>query len=275
MKKFIYYFFAVLFPLGVYAQETPVNGVNPDKVDSLTQVVDALSSRVKESEDDRRNESIWKKRSKYFQFGYMNQTLNNQDIPDLKWKSDFGVSLSFGRTFYLHRKPLFNMLKFGLDATWMDISYAKYSQPEGWGKEPFGPSEQFYPDEDGEDIDLGVHQVELGLHVGPSITLNPVSHLKVSGYFHFIPSGSIIIMNDEANASYVSNFAIGGAIAYKAVSLGIESRWGKAKYNSFSVDEDAIDTDNVEEDFNLDNALVSGKNRMKTKSVRFYLTFRF
>jgi len=271
MKKFIYYFFASLFPLGVYAQETPVNGVNLDKVDSLTQVVNDLSSHVKKVEDDKRNESIWKKRSKYFQIGYMNQTLTNQDIPDLKWKSDFGVSLSFGRTFYLHKKPLFNMLKFGLDATWMDISYAKYSQPEGW-VEPSESSEQVDPSED---IDLGVHQVEFGLHVGPSITLNPVNHLKISGYFHFIPSGSIIIMNDEANASYVTNFAVGGAIAYKAISLGIESRWGKAKYSSFSVDENAADFEEMEEDFNVDDVLVTGKNRMKTKSLRFFLTFRF
>lgn len=90
--------------MGVYAQETPVNGVNLDKVDSLTQVVNDLSSHVKKVEDDKRNESIWKKRSKYFQIGYMNQTLTNQDIPDLKWKSDFGVSKEgslFGRVVQL------------------------------------------------------------------------------------------------------------------------------------------------------------------------------
>lgn len=271
MKKFIYCFLAWLFPLGVYAQKAPVNDVHSDKVDSLTQVVNDLSSQVKKAEDDKRSEAIWKKRSKYFQIGYMNQTLTNQDIPDMKWKSDFGVSLAFGRTFYLHKKPLFNMLKFGLDATWLDISYAKYSQPEGW-VEPSEAIEQEYPEEE---IDLGVHQVELGLHVGPSITLNPVNHLKISGYFHFIPSGSILIMNDEANSSYVSNFAAGAAIAYKAISLGIESRWGKAKYNSFSGDESAMDTEDMEGDFDLDDALTSGKNRMITKSIRFYLTFRF
>lgn len=167
------------------------------------------------------------------------------------------------------------MLKFGFDFTWIDISCAKYSSPEGWMEEPSVSVDPEYPEEDEEDIDLGMHQVEVGLHIGPSITLNPVNHLKVSTYFHFIPSGSVAILNDEANASYVSNFAIGGAIAYKAISFGIESRWGKAKYNSFSVDEDAVDTDDMEEDFDVDNVLVSGKNRMKTKSLRFYLIFRF
>ena len=34
----------------------------------------------------------------------------------------------FWKTYYLH-KPLLNMIKFGIDATWFDISYAKYSEP--------------------------------------------------------------------------------------------------------------------------------------------------
>ena len=72
----------------------------------------------------------------------------------------------------------------------------------------------------------------------------------------------------------VSNFAFGGAISYKAISYGVESRWGKAKYNSFSVDEDAIDNPDIG-DFNPDDVLIKGKNRMKTKSVRFFLTLRF
>ena len=96
----------------------------------------------------------------------------------------------------------------------------------------------------------------------------------MSGYFHFIPSGSILVLNDEVNASYVSNFAYGGAISYKAISFGVESRWGKAKYNSFSVDDEAIDNPGTE-NLNPNDVLIKGENRMKTKSVRFYLTFRF
>lgn len=72
--------------------------------------------------------------------------------------------------FYLHKKPLFNMLKFGLDATWFDVSYAKYSHRK--------------------------HQTRLILKKE-----SPIDHLKVSGYFHFIPSGSILVLNYEVNAS--------------------------------------------------------------------------
>lgn len=268
MKKIVYFFLAYIFPMGIYSQETITNGEHTDKTDSLTQVVNELSLKVRKVEADKHNESIWKKRNKYFYIGYINQKLTYQDISGLEWKSDFGVSLGFGRTYYLHKKPLFNILKFGLDATWLDISYAKYSQSEGWVE----PTD---PEEDSDDFDLGVHQVEFGLHVGPSITLNPANHLKLNGYFHFIPSASIVIMNDEANANYVSNFAVGGSIAYKAFSLGIESRWGKAKYNSFFVNEDVVDTDDTENDFDVNNTLLSSKNHLKTNSLRFYLILRF
>ena len=81
-------------------------------------------------------------------------------------------------------------------------------------------------------------------------------------------------MNDEANVNYVSNFAVGGAIAYKVISLGIESRWGKAKYNSFSIDEEGDDSD-WEGDTDIDDVLKSSKNRLKTKSIRFFLIFRY
>lgn len=30
-------------------------------------------------------------------------------------ENDFGVSISWGKTYYLHKKPLLGMLKFGLD----------------------------------------------------------------------------------------------------------------------------------------------------------------
>ena len=270
MKKYISTIFACLLPLSIYAQDIPASNDGTDKVDSLTQVVNELSSKVQKVEDDARNVAIWNKRKKYFQIGYINQTLTHQDVPGLEWKSDFGVSLAMKQTFYLHKKPLFNMLKFGLDATWFDVSYAKYSQPKGWE----GPSDPSDFEEGEAYFDLVAHQAETGLGIGPSITVNPIDHLKVSGYFHFIPSGSILVLNDEVNASYVSNFAYGGAISYKAISFGVESRWGKAKYNSFSVDEDAIDNSD-REDFNPDDVLITGENRMKTKSVRFYLTLRF
>lgn len=276
MKKIVYFFIICLLPLGTYAQKKKnADGVHP----LLEALNDVYSEEKAEEKAEEKNRAVWKDRSRYFYFTYMKQTLTHEDVPGLEWKSDFGASFGFGRTFYLHKKPLFKMLKFGLDATWMDFSYAKYSALENGTGTPLLDEDTGY-EEEGEELDLGIHQIDFGLHVGPSITLNPVDHLKVSGYFHFVPSGSVIILNDEANANYVSNFAVGGAIAYKVISFGVESRWGKAKYNSFSVNEDEINMDdiesgNIDEDLGIGDALVTGKNNLKAKSLRFYIAFRF
>ena len=82
-------------------------------------------------------------------------------------------------------------------------------------------------------------------------------------------------MNDEVNVQFVPNFAFGGSIAWKVISVGFEGRWGKANYKSFSVDDEAVDGWEDGSDANLDDVLKQDKNRLKTKFFRFYLAFRF
>lgn len=265
MKKLVCSIFAMLFfSIGGAAQEAGQADNTAQKVDSLQQVINMLSSKVQAQEYDKRNEEVWKNRRKYFNIGYVNQTLTHEDVKGLEWKSDYGFSLSSGRTYYLHKRPLFNMLKFGLDLSIPDITYVKYSSPD------FFKKEQITNDND-DIVDLGMHQIDLGVHIGPSVTLNPVDHLKLSTYFHFAPSASVVILDDEVNTQYVSFFTFGGAIAYKAISLGVEGRWGSANYKSLSIS-DEEDFDEGYEDVNL---FSSDKNRLKTKSVRFYISFRF
>lgn len=268
MKQLIYSIFVVLLsPVGIIAQEIEQTDINIQKIDSLQQAVNTLSSKVQTQEDDKHNEEIWKNRKKYLNIGYVNQTLVHEEVQGLEWKSDYGFSFSYGRTYYLHKKPLFKMLKFGLDLTIPDITYVKYSSPT------FFKEEQVGNNDDEDIVDLGMHQIDLGVHIGPSITLNPVDHLKIGTYFHFAPSASVVILDDEVNTQYVSFLTFGGSIAYKAISLGVEGRWGSANYKSFSVSDE--EDYNDEENENVTNIFSSDKNRLKTKSVRFYISFRF
>ncbi|WP_417192432.1 hypothetical protein [Alistipes putredinis] len=52
-------------------------------------------------------------------------------------------------------------------------------------------------------------------------------------------------------------------MAWKVISVGVEGRWGQAKYNGFSL-----------EDADLEG-ISSTKTKLKTNSVRFYVGFRF
>lgn len=73
--------------------------------------------------------------------------------------------------------------------------------------------------------------------------------------------------------NYASFFVTGAAISYKVISVGIESRWGKAKYKNFSIDdfnEEDMDVDNPE----WNDVISKSKRKFKTNSVRFYISFR-
>lgn len=97
MKKLFWLVLSTVILTGqsVFAQETNSETQSSQREDSLLQVVNELSGRVKKTEDAARNERIWKKRAKYFNIGYItNQTLTDKVDAEAEWKSDFGVSLT-------------------------------------------------------------------------------------------------------------------------------------------------------------------------------------
>lgn len=274
----------VMTPYLITAQEVAQQDSLPATEEDQEQNISAFDAAyTEESELDVINQK-WKSRRKYKNIGYNIQTLTHQDIPDMKWNSQYALSVNMGRTFYLHKKPLAGMMKFGIDWTYFDYVFAKYKDNQETADEEIDNSNTesnipgYYPGIFGssgkDEIDLGVMQMDLGMHLGPSFTINPVGDLMINTYFHFIPSVSFVFLNDEINYNFVPFWSYGGAIAWKAISLGVEYRWGKAKYKSLSMDEEAMDS---EEDFDLSNiedVFKKGNNRLKTGSLRIYLSFR-
>lgn len=280
MKKLFWLVLSTVILTGqsIFAQEADSEVQSSQREDSLLQVVNELSDRVQKTEDAARNERIWKKRAKYFNIGYItNQTLTDKVDAEAEWKSDFGVSLTFGKTYYLHKKPLLNMIKFGIDATWFELSYAKYSEPDVFAEggsytRAYNDYSSDYEDYYEEDFDLGIHQIDASMHVGPSVTVNPVGDLKVAAYFHYVPTYSMVVIDDSFGHGYVSNFAFGASVAYKAISVGIEHRWAKkATYNGLSFDEESMDYNAPD----FEDVIESDKWKMKSKSFRVFLSFRY
>ena len=235
MKKILLPFaITLLTVMGAMAQE---NGNTDKRLDSLQQVVNKLATQIDDSEEADRQQKIWKDRAKYFNLAYVKQKLQYKDIDGLQYESDFGVAISRGRTYYLHKKPILKMIKFGIDWTQFDINYAKYGKlTEDLSETTGDPS---VSGEESMDLDLGMHQLDFGMHFGLSLTVNPVSHLKVNGYYRFAPSASLILLDDDVSVQFVPFNVFGGAISYKVISIGVEARKGSAKYKNFSVNEDA------------------------------------
>ena len=259
--------------------------------DSLTMLVDSLQREVRmlksagqELEEDALNRKIWNDRAKYFNISYVSQSLTQKDVNGT-WRSSYGLALTNGRTYYLHKKPILGMIKFGIDWSFFDINFSKYSDNWGFFNGDYGYStdgnygggDYWYPEDYGNEYGYGiepedVYQAEIGTAIGVSVTVNPYDHIKVSGHFRVIPSYSMLYAAEDFSSSYGTFFSAGGAIAWKAISLGIEGRWGKAKYNSvFNVD----DMEEMEDAGDILEGNYDGSSKWKTGSVRFYISFRY
>lgn len=183
------------------------------QVDSLNTKIENLTEEMNTKLDYMaKQEKIWG-RKKYFNISYGMPSLTRGNGLE-KLNSDFAVAINRGNTYYLHKKPLFGMLKFGLDWTVFDIAAAKYTVEES----------DF---EDGGDI----YKAEIGMQFGPSITINPVDFLKINVYFRYDPTFSVAYNQDsDFLMNYGSYFNTGLAASYKVISLGAEYRWGTTSY---------------------------------------------
>lgn len=196
---------------------------------------------------------------RYLNIGYVWQKLTPSD-EGLRAESDYGVSLSWGRTYYLHPKPLLGMIRIGLDWSWLDANYANYSLrwKDGTGSQYPEPSRYFNPE---------AHQADIGMSIGPSVTVNPVGGLKAAVYARFTPSCSLVILEEETHADFAGFFNVGASVAWNAFSVGLEGRWGKAKYGGASLA--------GEDDSERGPELPGTPRRLKTSSLRLYFGFRF
>lgn len=209
-----------------------------------------------------RIDRYWNERAGYLNISVVNQKLKTEiknKNTDLL-KNNWGVALSYGRSFYLHQKPIADMVKIGLDWTWLDINLAGYSMDEGYfaGGESYG----------------NLFQGELGMQFGPSVSVNPVDDLKVSFYMHVTPTYAIFRQSDIETTfgGYETFFNMGASLAWKVISVGMEWRRGHGCFKSFDDDSYLFGiSDKVAE--TIGSNLVSDK--VITNGWRFYIGFRF
>ena len=182
-------------------------------------------------------------RDTYLNLGFINSKMIQVDAP--VFKRNYGVSLTFGHTFALHKRPIARIMRIGLDATWLDLNYTNYKIKHitYWGTYRY----QY-------------HQGEVSVHIGPSITIAPIRKFEIKGYFRYAPSYSVLYKKDTYYGNYATFFVGGASISYGAIGLGIESRFGNCKYRELGAGSDNYG---------------SPVNRTKYNGWNAYLTFRF
>lgn len=272
IKKPIFMMMALLGMISSSAMAQTNETTEVEQIEVKDSLQESSNAVVEEQNDpEALDKKIWKDRAKYFNISYVKQSLSMQDA-NCTWNNSIGVALTRGRTYYLHKKPILGMIKFGIDWSFFDVNFSLYEDKFGFlsGENGnaygnyYNPSEEYniqegYDDYDDEGAGSAekMYQAEIGMQIGPSVTINPIDHLKVNGYFRVTPSYSMLYCGDEFNGSYGTFFSAGGAVSYKVISLGIEGRWGNTKYASLMGDEDGESL------------------KCKTGSTRFYISFRF
>lgn len=236
------------------------------KVDSLQALVNTLSSRAENAETRLVEINVWNKRQSGWSIGYGKSTLTHKEIDGLKWKSNFSLSLDRVKTRYFHKMPIAGMVKFGYDLSFFGVDYTKFASVEGELREdPDDPSQMTR-----EKLDLW--EVDYRWSVGPCVYVNPVSELRAGLYFHYRPTLTMLTLDDTYSLAYGSNFAFGGSVVWKQIAIGIEKRWGQAKYNTLSFDDEKVEgtPETPVEEF-----LSQKKNKIKNSGFRVYLQYRF
>lgn len=217
----------------------------------------------------REGEGYWD-RKKYnrisFNVNHFSTISSSSEVP-LK----FSLGLDTGRNFWLHKKPIAGMMKFGLDLG-LDLNYMRmddqtnnsdYEGPTGYlGADPVEESSDmaFF-------AGLSGHHIGIGLAVGPSVTLNPVSKLRVCGYAHFVPSVSFFAQGMSMNVGFSPMMKYGLEASYGMIGVGVEYNHGLNSYT------DMMNYINVKGNGGDVSDLYVA--RYYLQSMQIYLSFRF
>lgn len=234
-----------------------VAGNAKTQINNDTEVVTTSTVAQMQDEGTKKNALVpqanWD-RKKYFNINLVtSETLADKEDDDAKSEKDFGIGLTLGRTFYVHKKPILNMIKIGVDWTYIDLTYTKYKKVsfEDLANEESTSLTPFFGDQ----------HAQYSMAVGPSITVNPINHLVVNAYLRYMPTCSVIFNDKKADFAYASGCQFGMSAGWKSVQIGFETR-------SSSVKHKVVDDHDI-------NTLEDAKFKLKNKSFRFFIGFRF
>lgn len=228
------------------------------ELDSLRQEVTNLNADRNADEARIAQKELWS-HGRYKRISYVMQNMTRSaydGMPSTTWGPKFGIGLQIGNTYYLPHKPLAGIIKFGIDATWWDLTYERYNSATLKSSAVTIPGttdgipDFMFPETSPEQNivlgDLGVHQLSMSLGIGPSVNIAPFAYssnknlrlLKAQVYGHFLMGVSAILYNNpntddtEINFAALPQGAAGISFNWRQLGIGFEGRWGSSKYKN-------------------------------------------
>ena len=164
-------------------------------------------------------ERITPKRN-YVNLAYVHQknTFNRGALPPESLKSWFGVAAELGVTYFINEKnPASDMLYFGIDLSYLDMQFNSFKV---------------------EDTAVGLDKrdrytnfLNLGIQLGPSLTIMPRERFSANLFVHYAPSVAFYALPsyDYIYYGYAGYITLGAKVTFRYVSLGVETRYTETK----------------------------------------------
>lgn len=258
-------------------KETVVNMEEPEGITSISDII-----RMEEQENNASQDMPCKGTSShesYLKLGYnLAKLVPDEKIPlgcgynyDLAphFKANWGIGLQIGHDYRVHKEPVAGMLWFNVDAVFADFSFNHYSTEKG---EYVYDSSRVWTGTgtDGATVDyrylpwcLEKYEVNFGMSVGPSITIDPfrqnpeLKNLTFNVFYHIGYHASLMWMqndisldgsqygesaynpvNDSLKLTYGHGFmnSFGFNVNWRMLGIGIEKRYGYLNYRAMQKD---------------------------------------
>ena len=257
-KKIILSAFALMCAVFSYAQGSVTGDDEPLNIDEDTTSVSSLDEIVKTQEmvytkkfRDKVVQNVWKRKSS-FSVAYTttnlegdlqmyNSTKDAYEPVNQKFENDWGLTMKIATTVRFHKRPIADIVSFGLDYSLLDLSVNHYKELEG--DKLYKSSETWMEDIDGKIRNphyipwgLQMYNFTYGMNLGPSIGVAPfarfknpqLAHLRLHLYFNVGYRASLLLMkgNDDKDAAQPHD---------EKVKESSKLQWGHGFYTMFGV----------------------------------------
>lgn len=218
------------------------------------------------------------------------QILTSTGLRDLEYEAEWGLAVTRGKNFLLHRRPIGNVLSFYIDYVGFDFSVNHFDYADDCPL--FDPTLDFTDSQGNTNRmytpwDFKKYNVSYGMRLGPSVTLAPFANtnsgmrfLKLNLYAHFGYNVSVCYIEKDSNNEHTVSTSSGGSyyddapgaafniahgvynafglnLSWKKVGVGYETRSAKYKYKP------------------IDNKFGKDKYNFKETDSRIYLQVRW
>lgn len=257
-KKIILSAFALMCAVFSYAQGSMTSDDEPLNIDEDTTSVSSLDEIVKTQEmvytkkfRDNVVRNVWKRKSS-FSIAYTttnlegdlqmyNPTRDAYELVTQKFKNDWGLTMKIATTVRFHKRPIADIVSFGLDYSLLDLSVNHYKELDG--DKLYKSSETWTENIDGKIRNphyipwgLQMYNFTYGMNLGPSIGIAPfarfknpqLAHLRLHLYFNVGYRASLLLMkgNDDKDAAQLRD---------EKVKESSKLQWGHGFYTMFGV----------------------------------------